>query len=182
MTNVPIPLLGLQPLLRAPLLKLPSEADIIRLVWGHVGSNFRGYRGVNSISCTIKDRRGVCQLGEEGSCSIQNTPCLLFKVKERWLKAGFPMIDSDQKILMKITALKEKFDKKKRTFNQKKMTVEEQVKFSQELANRTFSIAPSDWKQRMLADSFLTSSTNKERIRVMLDYVGDKDTIPTRFV
>ena len=181
MTAVPIPLLGLEPLQRAPPNKLPSEADVIRLLWGQVASNFRGFRGITSICCRVKDRRGVCQLGEQESCGLQNLPCLLFKVKERWLDAGFPVMDSDQQIMFKLTALKEKFDKLKKKFMQKRMKNEEQLNLNQELASTTFSLAPTNGKQRILADRFLTSSTNKERIRVLLDYIGDEVTRPTRF-
>ena len=60
-----IPLLGLEPLDQAPIQSLPSEADIIRLIWGHVGSNFKGFRGMTSICCNVEDRRGICLLGND---------------------------------------------------------------------------------------------------------------------
>lgn len=53
-----VPMLGLQPLDQAPLNKLPSEADTIRLMWGHVGSSFRGFQGITSVSCSVEKGRG----------------------------------------------------------------------------------------------------------------------------
>jgi len=172
-----IPLLGMEPLGRAPIQSLPSEADTIRLIWGHVDSNFKGFRGISSICCNVEDRRGICLLGKPGSCGGQDSPCLLFKVKERWVEAGFPIVDIDNKIIYKLTNLKKKFDKKK---GDRKLNQEEKVEFNQQLAKTTFSLAPVDWKQRIMADSFLLSATKKDRVRVLLDYVGDEESPATR--
>ena len=177
-----IPLLGFEPLNHAPLQKLPSEADVIRLIWGHVNSNFRGFQGISSICCRIKDRQGICLSKDQESCGGQNVACLLYKVKERWIEAGFPITERDDHIILKITALKKKFDMNKKKFDRKTANEEEKLACKQKFINTTFSLVPVDWKHRIMADSFLTSATNRERVRVLQDYVGDEETLPTRFL
>ena len=152
------------------------------LIWGQVNSNFRGFQGLSSICCSVKDRQGICLSKDQGSCGGQNLACLLYKVKERWINAGFPITQRDDHIILKITALKKKFDMNKKKFDRKTAKEEEKLAFKQKFNNTTFSLAPVDWKQRIMADSFLTSATNRERVNVLLDYVGDEETLPTRFV
>ena len=45
--------LGLLPLSRAPALSLPSEVEVLQMIWGHVNSNFTGFRGIASICCKL---------------------------------------------------------------------------------------------------------------------------------
>jgi hypothetical protein len=46
-TMAVVPMLGLLPLGQAPAGSLPSEAKVLRLVWGHV-PDFNGFRGIGT--------------------------------------------------------------------------------------------------------------------------------------
>ena len=166
-----IPLLELDPINWAYLGSLPSEAQAIQLLWGHVNSNFVGFQGVASVSCRIVARKSICQ--KPGGCVEKENPCLLFKVKQPWIDAGFPIHNCDSQIIRKIINLKASFDKKRRNT---KLKNEDKVVFVNKLKNTTLNLAPLDWQRVILREQFLTSNTNRERIQVLEDYIGEGAT------
>ena len=108
-----IPFLGLEPLGQAPPGRVVSEAEAIQLIWGHVNSDFRGFRGIAGVSCKLSGRKSVCL--ESGGCRERGVPCLVFKVKEQWVEAGIPTFNEDRQIISKLSNLKSLFDKKNTT-------------------------------------------------------------------
>ena len=166
-----IPLLALEPLDRAPAGSLPSLAECIQLLWGHVNSNFSGFQGVASACCKIVGRKAVCL--EPGGCVELGIHCLLFKVKERWVEGGFPTFVMDNDIVRKLKTLKATFDKMK---NNPRVKAEEKAKFVNKLQTTTMNLAPLGWERIILREQFLTSSTNRERIRVLQDFIGKTAT------
>ena len=84
--------LGLLPLSRAPALSLPSEVEVLQMIWGHVNSNFTGFRGIASICCKLVGGKAICLNGDAGSCGGGQAACLLFKVKEPWVEPGIPAL------------------------------------------------------------------------------------------
>ena len=106
--------LGLEPLARAPINSLASQAEVLQILWGHLDGDFSRFRGMGSISCRVVERKAICLKGVEGSCGGGETACLLYKIKERWIEAGIPIFDSDASCLRSLTTLKTNFDKKKR--------------------------------------------------------------------
>ena len=141
-----IPLLELEPLAQAPAGSLPSEAECLQLIWGHVNSNFSGFKGVASISCKVVGRKSICP--EPGGCVVLGNHCLLFKVKERWVESGFPTFLLDKHIIRKLVNLKASFDKKK---NNPRIKAEEKERFVNKLKT-TFGLG-KDNLERTIPDS-----------------------------
>ena len=166
-----IPLLELEPLDRAPAGSLPSEAECIQLIWGHVNSNFSGFKGVASVSCKMVGRKTVCL--DSGGCVELGIHCLLYKVKERWVESGFPIYLIDNHIVRKLVNLKASFDKKK---NNVRLKAEEKARFVNHLQTTTMNLAPLDWERQILREQFLTGTTNRERIQVLQDFIGETAT------
>jgi hypothetical protein len=172
-----VPLLGLAPLGQAPAGSLPSEAEVIQLLWGHV-PDFKGFRGVGSVCCSVvwraetRERRAICLDVAVGGCGGQESPCLLFKVKERWEEAGIPTFDNDCNIITKISSLKAALEKKRKN----KLTEEQKQQYIDKLMTTTFNLAPSDWERRIRRETFRMNFTNVERIRIVLDYIGPEAT------
>ena len=161
--------LGLEHLGRAPANSLPSEAEVLQLIWGHLNGNFSRFRGMASISCRLEDRKAICLNQVEGSCGGGETACLLYKVKERWTEAGIPIFDYDTHCLRTLTTLKTTFDKKRRN---RKINIEDKTAYIQKLSSTTLCLLPEDWEHRIRAEGFLTSALNRERINLVQDYIG----------
>ena len=172
-----IPLLELEPLAQALAGSLPSEAECLQLIWGHVNSNFSGFKGVASISCKVVGRKSI--FPKPGGWVELGNHCLLFKVKERWVESGFPTFLLDKHIIRKLINLKASFDKKK---NNPRIKAEEKERFVNKLKTTTMNLAPLDWERTILREQFLTASTNRERVRVLQDYIGDQATRYKTFI
>ena len=166
-----IPFLGLEPLEQAPPGRVVSEAEAIQLIWGHVNSNFRGFRGISEVSCKLSGRKSVCL--ESGGCREKGAPCLLYKIKVQWMEAGIPTFDEDRQIITKLSALKSSFDKKKK--NTKLSNQNKQI-YIDKLKQTTFNLAPVDWEDRIRREKFLSAAANLERIRIVKDYIGKEST------
>ena len=166
-----IPLLGLEPLGQAPPGIVVSEAEAIQLIWGHVNSDFRGFRGIAGVSCKLSGRKSVCL--ESGGCRERGVPCLMFKVKEQWVEAGIPTFNEDRQIISKLSNLKSLFDKKR---NNKKLSNQNKQIFLDKLQHTTLNLAPVDWEDRIKREKFLSAAVNAERIRVVKDYIGKDST------
>ena len=165
-----IPFLNLEPILQAPAGHPVTEAEAIQLIWGAVNSNFRGFRGIPALCCQVVGRKGICL--EQGGCQ-RGAPCLLLKVKMCWGNAGFPYFSRDSQIIDKLANLKQTFDKKRRNT---KLKEDQKQQYREKLKNTTFNIAPMDWETRILQETFLSGATNRERIRVLKDYIGEEAT------
>ena len=172
-----VPLLDEGVLLQAPPAKLPSEANAIQLIWGQVDSNFRGFQGVKSICCRVqgpansKEKRGICRL--QGGCMENESPCLLFKIKERYLEASLPILDNDYHIIQKITKLNDGFLIKKRNT---RLADEAKEEYVNKLRRTTLNLAPADFKRRIRGDQILSAVQHYQKITLMEDYVGPNAT------
>ena len=171
-----VPLLEEEALLQVPPLKLASEAVAIRLIWGQVNSDFNGFRGVKDLCCQVKvndrkERRGICNI--LGGCMEKGSPCLLLKIKERWIEAGLPIIDNDYKIIEKVAKLNAEFTKKRRYT---KLTVIKKEEYVNKLKTTTLNLAPSNYKVRIKADQILSAAQNFDKITLLEDYIGPTAT------
>ena len=161
--------LGLEPLTRAPINSLASQAEVLQILWGHLDGDFSRFRGMASISCRLVERKAICLLGINGSCGGEETACFLYKIKQHWVEAGIPIFDSDASCLRSLTTLKINFDKKRRS---KKLKPEDKNSFIQKLISTTFCLLPEDWERRIKAELFHTAAFNRERINIVQDYIG----------
>ena len=161
--------LGLQPLARAPVQSLPSEAEVLQMIWGHLNSDFSRFRGMASISCRLVGGKTICLSEDRGSCGGAENACFLFKVKEPYVKAGIPVFDTDTHCLRKLTNLKSCFDKKRRNRNIK---LEDKTAYIQKLSSTTLCLLPEDWERRIKAEAFMTGGQNRERVNAVQDYFG----------
>ena len=170
-----VPFLGVEPLDRAPEGSLPSQFDLICMIWGHV-RDFRGFQGLKNhkvegklVCCTIsrETRRGRC--GEEGGCLERDQPCLLAKVKERWEEARFPIRDRDDNIIDIMTTLKKDFEKlRKKKFSSEEMRQEA----TNRLKMKTVNLAPTDWRTRIMSDHVLWAQAKADKVELLEDYIG----------
>jgi hypothetical protein len=97
-------------------------------------------------------------------------PCLLFKMKERWIEAVLP-IQPDHKIINKMKTIYQNYTTAMK--NVKRMSGEKK----QELVNLwdavTFDLSVRDWEAAINADLCLDAQDKEEKIALMLDYLGD---------
>ena len=174
-----VPFLGVEPLDRAPVGSLPSQYDLVCMMWGHV-TDFKGFQGFRNhkiegelVCCSIsrETERGRC--GEEGGCLGRGLPCLLAKLKERWEEAGLPIKDRDHHIIEILTKLKADFDKLKR----KKFNNEESKQEAiNKLKMKTVNLAPIDWKTRIMSDRILWAQAKADKVELLDDYIGPMAT------
>ena len=97
-------------------------------------------------------------------------PCLLFRMKERWIEAVLP-IQPDDKIINKMKTVYKNYTTAMK--NVRRMSGEKK----QELGNLwdavTFDLSVRDWEAAIHADSCLSAQDKEEKIALMLDYLGD---------
>ena len=100
-------------------------------------------------------------------------PCLLFKLKERWVEAALP-IQVDKNLIAKMKIAYKKYTDAKKSIS--RMTGEKK----QELVNQwdavTFDLSVRDWEAAINADLCLSAEDKVEKIAIMQDYLGDNAT------
>ena len=184
-----IPILDVPGLLRAPPEKLPSKENLFQLVHHHLNYQLVGFQGFSSISCRMviqRDRRiAVCQVLASGldivitlnvqndeGCAARGAPCLLFKVKERWINAGLPLKE-DHNIISLLTKTWKEFTNQRR--NMARMTEEKKVRLRAGWAV-TVNLAPEGWEAIIRSDWHSNAAEHTRKINMLKDYIGRNAT------
>ena len=89
-----VPIFECVSITRAPEGKLPSEADIILLLYNFTLQERKV--GITAMCCPIRMKQSICT-SEEG-CTSRVDQCLMLKVKERWIQAEMPLQGDDFQI------------------------------------------------------------------------------------
>ena len=107
-------LLNLPPISSLPPRTLPSEADYLCL-----------RAGDTPAPCNVRNARAICE--DEGGCKAKDKPCCLFKVKEIWSSAGFPMKERDDHIMRVLNKITKKHADKKKAFSSARLKEEDRA-------------------------------------------------------
>ena len=73
----------------------------------------------------MRNARAICE--DEGGCKAKDKPCCLFKVKEIWSSAGFPMKERDDHIMRVLNKITKKHADKKKAFSSARLKEEDNV-------------------------------------------------------
>ena len=154
--------LQLPPISSLPPRSLPSDADFLCLLQGGtpVPCKLRGSRD---------KRKAICS--EEGGCQSKNKPCVLFKFKESWSVAGFPMKQRDEHIFRVFDKIKKTFAAKKKAHSSSRLQEEDRAAYVKSLQNTTVNLAPEDFQSKIL-EMPLPNHMKKNMIAVMEDYLN----------
>ena len=134
---------------------LPSKKDVLRF--------YRGREGA-AVHCT-RDASGEFICSEPTGCLANNSPCIVYSVKEIWLKRRLPVI-SDKLILAKVKLLVAELQKfAKRKLNEA---------YATEL-DKTFNLAPKNYEQ-IVMESEIEEEEKAKKIRILNDFVGPNAT------
>ena len=117
-------LLNLPPISSLPPRTLPSEADYLCL-----------RAGDTPAPCNVRNARAICE--DEGGCKAKDKPCCLFKVKEIWSSAGFPMKERDDHIMRVLNKITKKHADKKKAFSSARLKEEDRAKIVEQIKNTT---------------------------------------------
>ena len=148
----------------APEEKLPSEADLVLMIYNY--NERLGKVGLNSMCCAIKQKECICY-SEEG-CLISGVPCLMRRVKERWIEARMPLQKDDFNILRIMKKVKAKFDSK----NKNRLSEVTRRSFVESLRKTTMNLAPRDWEVEIKADRVLSREQHESKIAILRDYIS----------
>ena len=155
-------LLNLPPISLLPQRSLPSEADYLCLKAGGTPAHCK-LRG------TGVKRKPICQ--DEGGCQAENKPCCLFKLKERWSVAGFPMKERDDHIVRVLDKINKKHAAKKKAFSSSRLKEEDRVEYIKSIQNATINLAPDDFQSKIMGMA-LPNHMRRNMIDVMNDYLS----------
>ena len=152
-------LLNLPPISSLPPRSLSSEADYLCL-----------RAGDTPAPCNVRNARAICE--DEGGCKAKDKPGCLFKVKEIWSSAGFPMKERDDHIMRVLNKITKKHADKKKAFSSARLKEEDRAKFVEQIKNTTVNLAPCDYKSKIMAIMALPAHLKRHMIAVMDDYLG----------
>ena len=134
---------------------LPSKRDVLRL--------YRGREGA-AVHCA-RVASGELTCSEPTGCLANNSPCIVFSVKELWVKMRLPVV-SDKLVLARLKALVAEFHK----FIKKKLS----EAYATEL-DMTFNLTFKNYEQ-IVMESDSESEEKARKIRILNDFVGPNAT------
>ena len=157
-----LPFFDLPPISSLPPKTLPSHADYLCLLNGDTPApcKLRGSRD---------KRRAICT--DEEGCHAKNKPCVLFKLKERWAVAGFPMKQRDEHILRVFDKIKKTFAAKKKAHSSGRLQEEDRAAYVKLLQETTVNLAPEDFQSKVM-EMPLPNHMRRNMIAVMEDYLN----------
>lgn len=140
---------------------LPSKGDILCFLYGYQGNNLNGFKGISSISSSVKTGcRG------HGGCVAKEKKCFLYLVTELWQKAGFPLLE-DKYIIQTVEGVKVlhlNMIKKSRSEMEKENL--------NKVMLETVNFAPPNYVERIKCDIFLSPVDKTTKVEVLQDYIG----------
>ena len=96
----------------------------------------------------MRNARAICE--DEGGCKAKDKPGCLFKVKEIWSSAGFPMKERDDHIMRVLNKITKKHADKKKAFSSARLKEEDRAKFVEQIKNTNVNLAPCDYKSKIM--------------------------------
>ena len=118
------------------------------------------------------DRKSA-SCAEEGGCQTTGNPCFLYKLKEAWIKANFPIV-KDTIILKKILQLKKEYQERK--WREARMTPEESADYRDYMEATTFNLSIPAWREEIRQDMLLTDEEREAKVATLEDFIGDEAT------
>ena len=154
-----VPLFDLPPLDAPPPGSLPSEADLIRLLYGQ-----------SPNPCKVKKSKSICLEG--GGCQESGDHCLLFKMKNSWTEKGLPLKERDDDIVKVISKVKERLRKVKK--NLSKMGEEEKQRHAGSFRGTTVNLGPANIREKITSEWHLPTRIKTSLLKIVEDYLGKK--------
>ena len=99
---------------------------------------------------------------------LSGVPCLMARVKERWIESKMPLQKDDFNILRIMKKVKSKFDTK----NKNRLSEMTRRAFVESLQKTTMNLAPRDWEAEINADRVLSREQHKSKIAILRDYIS----------
>ena len=159
-----VPIFECVSITRAPEGKLPSEADLILLIYNFTPQERKV--GITKMCCPIRTKQSICS-SEEG-CKSRGDPCLMLKLKERWSEAEMPLQDDDFNIQRIMKKVKAKFDNRLKN----RLTEVKRRSFVEGLQHTTVNLAPRNLEAIIQSDRILSQEQKQNKITIMRDYIG----------
>ena len=94
-------------------------------------------------------------------------------MKEPWEKAKLQMMTDDKNILASMEKIKKDFDSKRRN---KKLSEEGKIEYLAALHSTTLSMAPENWKKRLLEEKGMRREWKMAKIALLEYYIGEGAT------
>ena len=154
-------------MLAVPDKKLPSNSDVLRIIFGFNQGNMRGFK-FSKMHCkrasSSSTLNTTCRDPNTG-CIAQGEKCIYQKIKANW--ETFPCIRD-------IHAIK-KMERLKMRYDANVLLKEDNVRFMEELET-TFRLEVPDFKEQIMSDHVLSPQDRTKKLEVLLDYIGPEAT------
>ena len=153
-----------------PPAKLPSVEQVLQLISWNRQQPASKNKPVYSFCCDMnRDKTAVCL--NDGGCVARGVPCLLYKVKRWWIKAGFDTV-TDFRIREK---LKEAQDAYNIIFRHRDRKSAPEVKKRTEYLEsikKSFDISDPNARILIVNDKNRSERAKKEDLEFFDDYLG----------